>query len=53
MLKLPVAVTHRICPSSNCGYLIHQRLVDYARFNFECPRCKEYNLNDFQPVKLK
>ena len=52
MRMIPAAVTHRICPSSKCGYLTSQRMVDSARFNFKCPKCKDYNLSDFQPVKL-
>lgn len=51
MRRIPVAVTHRVCPSSKCGYLMPHMLVDRARFNFKCPKCKEYNLSDFQPVK--
>lgn len=52
MKRIPAAVTHRICPSSKCGYLMPQMMVDMARFNFKCPKCKDYNLSDFQPVKL-
>ncbi len=52
MRRIPVAVTHRICPGNKCGYLMHQMMVDSAIFNFKCPKCREYNLSDFQPLLL-
>lgn len=53
MRRIPAAVTDRVYPNNKCGYLIPQVMVDSARFNFKCPRCKDYNLSDFQPVKLE
>jgi phage FluMu protein Com len=52
MRRIPVAVTHRICPGNKCGYLMPHMKVASAIFNFKCPKCKEYNLNDFQPLRL-
>lgn len=52
MRKIHAAVTHRVCPSSECGYLVNQKIVDKARLNFKCPKCNGYKFSDFQPLCL-
>jgi len=47
--ELPRAVQVRECPQ--CGYRQGQILIDRARFNFECFRCRKTRLSDYAPIK--
>jgi len=49
-MKLPTVVVERVC--SGCGYMVTQKLIDAARANFECPRCREYRFDAFIPRSL-
>ena len=44
------AVTHRLCP--DCGYMVSQVAVEMMRFNFDCPKCSNRKISDFQPLRL-
>lgn len=44
-MKNKVKVDSRYCPS--CGFEVQQKLIEFSRFNYECPRCDTYRLSDF------
>lgn len=41
----------RICPS--CNFIVSQIEIEHARFDYECPRCREKHLSDFLPANRK
>jgi uncharacterized paraquat-inducible protein A len=47
MDRIPQAVTRRSCPG--CDYIINQLMIDRARLDFDCPRCRSHTLRDFLP----
>lgn len=45
--KLPDGITSRKCPG--CSYLMNQIQIELSRYNFKCPGCGKFKLNDFIP----
>lgn len=46
---LNTRVKTRCCPG--CGYVMSQVLIEYARFDYPCPKCEEYTIDQFQIVE--
>jgi hypothetical protein len=45
--QIPPGIERRRCPG--CGFIKSQKLIDAARFDFDCPRCGKHKLSEFVP----
>lgn len=48
MATIKPKVTHRYCP--DCGYMLSQRQIAYAKENYPCPDCQGPRYSEFLPM---